>query len=147
MPSAWTRLRAALDPLARRVNLYTAYDIGHDEYVGAFDAEMGLADVRHSLRQNAYEPQYLSAAKRLPGTGQLHDLSYRRVPTTHPEAWSVDRYAPSDCQYHVHVFESADGGPLAFSHYEVRPFADPREHFRPTYGSTYLRGVSDLDLG
>lgn len=147
MPSAWTLLRAALDPLARAYGYYMAYTIGHDEYVGALGDGYTLRDARKYLRQNDYEPQYLSAAKRLPVTGELHDLSYRRVPTAHPDEWSDPRFAPEECQYHVHVWQS-DGGPLFFSHYETRPdrVGTAVEHYRPTPGRTYLRGVTDLEL-
>lgn len=145
MPSAWTRLRAAADPLARRLNAYTAYSLTPDEYVGRIDG-----DVRAFLRSHGYEPQYLSAAKRHPETNALHDLSYRRVPTAHPAGVTTAltrNWRPAQCQYHVHVF-----GHECFSHYELRPdFWPPnprrlREHYRPTAGSTYLRGVTDLDL-
>lgn len=147
MVSAWTRLRAALDPLARRYNLYTAYTIGNSEFVGTMDGT--VADAREQLRANGYTPQYLSAAKRLPGTGQLHDLSYRHVPETHPSAWTDDRFAPSECQYHVHAFATDDAVRL-FSHYEVRPDTwrplALRTHYRPAYGQTYLRGVTNLEV-
>jgi hypothetical protein len=158
MPSPWTALRAAVDPLARRLGYYTAYAIGHDEYVGALDQGYTVRDARTYLEQNAYQPQYLSAAKRLPGTGELHALSYRRVPAKHPaEAINTtlaEQFRPEACQLHVHVWPSDDSGPLFFSHYEARPdFLEPdvsprrmRTHYRPTYGETYLMGVTDLDL-
>lgn len=166
MPSAWTRLRLAVDPLVRPF-LYTAYRIGLDEFVGAMEPDLDIDDARHYLRQNGYEPQYLSAAKYLPGPDrQPHELSYRRVPTKHPPQAHDTRleaeFTPESCQYHVHVFHSNDSGPLFFSHYEPRPdlFAPTfdvhrlRTHYRPTWDYphaprfewTYLRGITDLQL-
>ena len=159
MPSPWTRLRAAVHPHARRLlGLYEAYPLNQEEYVGTLGNGYTLADARHYLRQNGYTPQYLSAAKRHPQTGALHDLSYRRVPTRHPPA-ALDtaleaRFAPAACQYHAHVFQTADGGPVFYSHYEARPdplrpavdLARLRTHYRPTTGETYLEGVTDLQL-
>lgn len=161
MPSAWTQLRAALDPIARRYNLYTAYRVEWPEHVGTVDG-MDVETARWFLDDVGYVPQFLSAAKAWPESEQpwsnddLHDLSYRRVPERHPsEAYDTElEYWPSGlCQYHVHVFVR-DGVAYFFSHYELRPdFLRPypsiprlREHYRPTYGETYLRGVTDLEL-
>lgn len=158
MPTPWTLARAAVDPLARRLGYYTAYPLGQAEHVGALGNGFTLADARTCLRQNAYEPQALSAAKRHPQTDALHDLSYRRVPTRHPpEALGSTleaRYAPRECQYHTHVWQTDNGGPVFYSHYEARPdlfrpavdVGRLRTHYRPEYGETYLRGVTDLDL-
>lgn len=166
MPSPWTRLRLAVDPLVRPV-LYTAYRISHDEYVDAMERQFTIRDARDWLQQNAYEPQYLSAAKYLPGPDRRpHELSYRRVPGEHPpevEGTALEGWRPEQCQYHVHVFNSDDSGPLFFSHYEVRPdFFEPRfnvarlhAHYRPTWDRpqvdrsewSYLRGVTDLPFG
>lgn len=152
MVSPWTRLRLAVDPLVRPA-LYTAYRIGLDEYVDAYPDGTTLADVREDLRGRGYEPQYLSAAKYL-SDGQPHDLSYRRVPETHPDAADETPLAdwrPEQAQYHVHVFRSPDSGPLVFSHYELKPDLWPldpmrlRLHYRPP-PDYYLEGVTDLDL-
>lgn len=150
MPSLWTRVRGALDPLARLVGLYTAYKVSDAEYIGSTNRFNGLHGARLYLeiRENEYEPQYLSAAKRHPGTNQLHDLSYRRIPSKHPpEAIDTEignRYRPGQCQFHVHVFAVGDRLQW-FSHYETRPSAG-LEHYRPSIGETYLRGVTDLDI-
>lgn len=161
MASGWTLLRAAVDPIARRYNLYTAYRVGWEERIGDVDG-MGADAARWYLQDRGYEPQYLSAAKAWPdagrpwGDGDLHDLSYRRVPDRHPpRAYGkpLEEWRPADCQYHVHVFVR-DGGAVFFSHYELRPdFFSPafsparlRAHYRPAYGQSYLRGVTDLEL-
>lgn len=156
MPSVWTYLRAALNPVARRYGQYTAYALSPNEAVGAIHG-FDVDDARHYLRQNGYEPQYLSAAKRHPETGQLHDLSYRRVPSKHPALIVNERLArdfrPEQCQFHVHVFDR-DGSTEWFSHYEARPDLlepsfDPtrlRTHYRPTYGQDYFQGLTDLDI-
>lgn len=172
MPSLWTLTRAAADPLARRFGQYSAYPLSHDEYIGAMDPQFTTRDARHYLERNAYEPQYLSAAKALPGSSwpyspdELHELSYRRVPTRHPPEALGTRleaeFTPGETQYHCHVFSIDDSGPLFFSHLEPRPDLfkpsfDPHRltvHYRPTYDRpqipkdewTYLRGVTDLDL-
>lgn len=157
MPSPWTLARAAADPLARPLNLYTAYPLHGTEHVGTTH-DLSLDDARHYLRQHNYEPQYLSAAKRHPVTGALHDLSYRRVPAKHPALVVNERlareYRPEACQYHVHAFRWDTGRIDWFSHYEARP--DPfrpafdlqrlRTHYRPAYGRDYFRGLTDLDL-
>lgn len=161
MPSRWTRLRAHLDSVARLFGGYTAYTLSREEYIGSVYLPGGARDAYTFLTKNGYEPQYLSAAKRHPETGALHELSMRNVPERHPPAtvtddWMADiafHYNPSECQYHVHVFEH-DGIVEYFSHYELRPdvfgpsfsVGRLREHYRPEYGETYLRGVSDLGL-
>lgn len=158
MPSVWTRLRAAADPVLRRTaGLYTAYPLHGAEHIGTTH-DLTLADARHYLRQNGYEPQYLSAAKRHPVTGALHDLSYRRVPDKHPallvnEPLAQD-YRPNACQYHAHLFRWDTGRIDWYSHYEARPdLTRPsvdldrlRTHYRPRYGLDYFRGVTDLDI-
>ena len=157
MVSLWTDIRAAADPFARRLGGYTAYRLSTMEYVGRVRYPLGVHDARDHLESKGYEPQALSAAKRHPNTGALHDLSYRRVPEEHPDgadgATIADAYDPDECQLHVHVFETA-GWLEWFSHYELRPdvfrpsFSYDRlaEHFRPTPGETYLRGVTDLSF-
>lgn len=120
--------------------------------------------VRALLRERGYEPQRLSAAKARPTASEpfagtdLHLLSYRRVPTDHPDRWSLDEWRPRQCQYHVHAFDRQDGVDV-YSHYELRPHPLPvadedpltalrraRTHYRPVHGREYVRGVTDLDL-
>jgi len=153
MPTPWTELRALADPIARQFGYYTAYPLHVDEYLGTFD----LSDVIAFLRNNGYSPQRLSAAKRHPETNQLHDASFRRVPSEHPAGARgtriADLFEPEQCQYHVHAFERENGVEF-FSHYEARPdFFQPnvsltrlRTHYRPDWGETYLIGVTDLEL-
>lgn len=155
MPTLWTRLRAAADPITRQLGFYTAYPLTEHEYVG--EADLSVSGAIHYLRQNAYRAQLLSAAKRHPNTNRLHDLSYRRVPNQHPADAAgselVERFDPSECQLHVHGFER-DGRLEFYSHYETRPdfwnpsisFTRLRTHYHPTYGATYLRGITDLDI-
>lgn len=165
-PSVWTRIRAALDPIARRYNLYTAYRVSQDEFVGTWTGTVD--EFRERLGDAGYVPQYLSAAKSHPESERpwdadedLHDLSYRHVPDRHPgavENTGLEAWRPVDCQYHVHLIRGD-----VFSHYELRPdFFRPTplaverlaEHYRPTYDGggrpratwTYLRGVTDLEL-
>lgn len=156
MVSSWTRLRDAVDPLTRELlGLYAAYDLDPDEL--ARTAPWRTKDeARSFLRERGYEPQHLSAAKRHPDDGRLHDLSYRRVPSVHPpevDATALQDWPPDACQYHAHVFVY-DSGADVFSHYELRPdFFAPsfsiqrlRTHYRPRYGQDYLLGVSDLPV-
>lgn len=150
-PSRWTRCRAAADPYTRRyLSLYTAYPLDRSEYVATVTGEIDA--LRTRLRAAGYTPQRLSAAKRHPETGRLHLLSMRRVPDEHPaDAYgaAVASYPPQSCQYHLHAFPSPVHGQFdVFAHYELRPLIHPIEHYRPTYGDTYLRGVADpaLDL-
>lgn len=162
MPSAWTLARAAVDPIARQYNLYSAYRIGWDEYVGSVD-EMDTETARWWLRDRGYRPQYLSAAKARPDAErpwephELHSLSYRRVPDEHPPGAEKSAlgtvWSPNQCQYHVHVFETG-GGMAFFSHYELRPdlfrplplnIKRLHTHYRPGPGE-YLEGVTDLSV-
>jgi hypothetical protein len=161
MPSTWTRVRARVNRILPEP-LYTAYRIGPDERVGRVSGSVDAA--RSLLRDSGYEPQHLSAAKARPSAttpfddDDLHALSYRRIPTEHPDEWAREDWRPDQCQYHVHAFERADGTDL-FSHYELRPHLLPlrdesvttalrrlRTHYRPEYGRDYLRGVTDLDV-
>lgn len=155
MPGRWTQLRAAVDPITRQLGFYTAYALDVEEHVGS--VELTTGEAQQYLRQRAYDPQYLSAAKRHPETGELHKLSTRHVPDDHPPAADgtqlAERYAPRECQFHTHWFDTA-GGVDVFSHYETRPDLlrpEPsierlRTHYRPERGSTYLRGITNLEL-
>jgi hypothetical protein len=82
MPSIWTKLRIAASPIARRFNQYTAYTVRDAERIGAIQED--VSGTRDYLREEGYEPQFLSAAKKHPKTSQPHDLSYRRIPDNHP---------------------------------------------------------------
>lgn len=141
-----TRVFAALDPLLRSVGLYSAYALSTEEFVGRVST--GIRGARRHLREREYSRHWLAAAKRHPRTGELDDGSYRRIPTEHPPnvaGTDLADYAPRDCQYHVHFFQT-DRGVEVYSHYELRPLLHPREHYRPRYASTYLKGVTDLIL-
>lgn len=163
MPSPWTELRAAADPITRQFGFYTAYRLARGEYIGEREytpSVLGsLTQMRAYLRDRGYEPNYLSAAKRHPTErDRYHDLSYRRVPDLHPGEIDGTTLAaifnPSECQYHVHAFKFRGGRIELYSHYEARPdILEPsfrirrlRTHYRPTVGDTYFRGVTDLNL-
>lgn len=156
----WNHALAAIDPLARVFGAYTAYTLSASEYVGtihvadAFDA----ADV---LKSMGYEANPLAAAKYHPDPHHAVDHGgYRRVPDEHPDldARITRDYAPRQCQYHPHLWPGVDGVEV-FSHYEVRPDLHPvasesvasaynrlKEHYRPDYGETLVRGVTDLEF-
>lgn len=152
----WFHALAAVDGLARSVGGYTAYGITTAEYVGRLTLPLGLHDAVEYLRENGYERNSLAAAKfhTAPHDAVAH-ASYRRVPEEHPDidARITHDYAPSECQYHVHLWPTVDGIEV-FSHYEVRgdlvrgnwSYRRMREHYRPEGGETYLKGVTDLDL-
>lgn len=161
MPTSWTRIRARLNRFAPS-GYYTAYQIDENEYVGRLNRPMNA--VRSFLRRHGYGPQRLSAAKAHPSAtkpfrgDELHALSYRRIPDEHPTEWTVSKWRPEQCQYHVHAFEHR-GKIELYSHYELRPLPSPvadersttaveraRTHYKPKYGTEYLRGVTDLDL-
>jgi len=166
-PTAWTRLRAAVDPFTRKTfGLYAAYPLTSQEYIGT----VKRADI-DALADKGYEPERLSAAKRHPSSGRLHVASLRRVPSAHPsaaEGTALASYLSNQCQYHVHAFPTdADGFYDCFSHYELRPDLRPvagetwseafdrmAAHYRPTWDRpyidmnnwSYLRAVTDLTL-
>lgn len=147
MPSAWTYFCSLINPIARELGYYTSYRLHASEYIGTL-YDYTVEDARVFLRDNNYTPQYLSAAKKHPESGLLHDLSYRKIPKHHPlgaEGTPLESYDPESCQLHVHCFWHT-GGIDVFSHYETRPLAHPLEHYRPTHGDSYLRGVTDLHL-
>lgn len=157
MPSTWTLLRAAVQPVVAPYNLYTAYPLTEKELVATIATD--TSRLRSFLRTRGYEPQYLSAAKRHPATRRLHDLSYRRVPDEHPpavEGAALEAWPPSACQYHVHAFEMsermAEGIFSVASHYELKPDLLPLDlerleiHYGPRYGQEYLRGITDLTV-
>lgn len=171
-PSAWTHLRATLDPITRRLTgNYLAYSLNHSEYIST---EYGTPELfRGYLTAKGYVPQRLSAAKRHPESGRLHVVSMRRRPREHPDAvagTALAEYAPRVCQFHVHAF-GTDVRPYldVFSHLELAPdirllgnesvsdaISRIKMHYKPTYDFpdadrktvNYLRGVKDpaLDL-
>lgn len=147
MPTPWTELRAALDPFTRRFGYYTAYRLHPAEFIGDGVFQHGIPSAARWLRSMGYRPNWVSAAKRHPETGQLHDLSYRKIPDSHPPNLDEKRitdFGPAQCQFHVHAFDMGERIEF-FSHYETRPIMG-WTHYRPEYNSTYLRGVTDLDL-
>jgi len=136
--------KVAADPLLRKIGLYSSYQLSPEEYVG--DLQVGWLE---TLQANGYEdsPTFLGitleAAKTHPQTGNVHDVSLRKVDPNNP--WR---------QYHIHVW-SIEGETECFSHFEYRPdFAIlPGEslqevkhrlqtHFRPE-GNEYIRGKAD----
>lgn len=153
MPWQWFRrsVLPALDPVARRVGQYTAYQLSDAELVGSVATRR--ATVRRRLLEAGYTPARKAAAKRHPDDRDRIDAgSLRRVPADHPDVSAplTREWRPVDCQYHVHLFPGPDGDVEVYSHYEVRPdFLVPepdverlRIHYRPEWGEQYLRGVA-----
>lgn len=149
----------SVDRLARRFDQYAAYQLSPAEYVGEVWMPNGTADVAGLLASSGYEHNGLSALKYHPENGEAHDRgSFRKVPAEHPELDLASEgepeilgWDPRECQYHVHLFPGSDPGTVElYSHYEVRPdlfspsfsIQRKREHYRPTYGETYLQGVA-----
>lgn len=153
MTRSLMHLLAAVDPAARRLGQYTAYRIAPEEFVGA--THMDLQRTARELREWGYETHHLAAAKLHPEPhAAVAHASLRRVPKEHPigiDARITDEWEPGQCQYHVHLWPSRDGTSV-FSHYEVRgdvlrggfDVERMRAHYRPDYGETYLRGISDI---
>lgn len=149
------RTKLLLDDVARKFGFYTAYELDSEEYVGTVEG----MHVAERLRQRGYEASpsiagiTLEAAKLHPDTGNVHDVSLRKVDPDNPRK-----------QWHVHIFNSGkvDAHGLAwpnarhkiFTHYEFRPdftrvgdesYGDMiqrlRTHYRPEWGSDdYIRG-------
>jgi len=141
-------LLKAIDPLARKVGLYTSYELSEMEFVGHADGW----NIKEILKQNGYEkpPTFLSvqlqAAKLHPKHNVVHDWSFRKVDPENERK-----------QYHIHAWDvpSVQKAELA-SHYEFRPdlkvlegetLADAierlRTHYRPSWGESYIRGKAD----
>lgn len=155
----WFHLLAAVDGTARTLGGYTAYGITTAEYVGRRGGE--LDDAVDWLRENGYERNSLAAAKyHTAPHGAVAHVSMRRVPEEHPavDARITEDFAPSESQFHIHLWPIVDGIEV-FSHYELRASPWPvnneglrqmyerlKEHYRPSTGSTYLRGITDLDI-
>lgn len=144
MTNLQTKLMAAIDPIARRLGYYTAYELDTQERVGFVNQDP--ITTRESLLMDGYEfsPTIagvnLEAAKLHPNTGEVHEVSLRKVD-------------PDDerKQYHVHLW--GDRSTSIFSHHEYRPdvcvldtesMTEAKErletHYRPEWGETYIRG-------
>ena len=158
-----------LDPIARKIGLYTSYTLDEAEYIGkaeintsnVFEDVENLRppfvmehDLYRSLEVGGYEqpPTFmgipLAAAKEHPETGRVHDVSLRKVDEDNPRM-----------QYHIHYWieRKGDGAEAKlYSHYEFRPdFARVgdettgeminrlRTHYRPVYGDDYVQGKAD----
>ena len=144
MTTTQTKVMAAVDPIARRLGYYTAYELDKLEYIGY--REDVATGTRNELLNNGYERSptiagiRLQAAKKHPETGEIHEYSLRKVD-------------PNDNrrQYHVHLW--GGGVTSIYSHHEFRPdlrvlegesLEDAKErlqtHYRPEWGETYIRG-------
>src|SRR6056297_612785 len=142
-----------LDPIARRIGLYTSYELDEREYIGR-----GPPGLVRKLLDRGYEkpPTFagipLAAAKEHPETGRVHDVSLRKIDEDNPRM-----------QYHIHYWIERSGkGAKAeiYSHYEYRPdfarVADEttgemierlRTHYRPDYtNGEYIQGKADPTL-
>jgi len=139
-----------LDPIARRIGLYTSYELDEREYIGR-----GPPGLVRKLLERGYEkpPTFmgipLAAAKEHPETGRVHDYSLRRI-GTNPRM-----------QYHVHLWYAESSKDLhAYSHYEYRPdfkrvgdettgemIERLKTHYRPDYtNGEYIQGKADPTL-
>jgi len=143
-------LLAALNPLAERAGLYTAYELTPEERIGVVEDTTVPRTVR-LLRSRGYEtsPTFagipLQAAKLHPEAGEVHQASLRRIDPQNPRR-----------QYHVHLWATWDGTEI-FSHWEYRPdftrvgqeaYSDMRfrlkTHYRPDWDTDdYERGKAD----
>jgi hypothetical protein len=140
-----------LDPIARRIGLYTSYELDESEYIGR-----GPPGIASGLVTCGYEnpPKLfgipLAAAKEHPETGEVHDYTLRRVDKDNPRM-----------QYHIHLWYAESSKDLhAYSHYEFRPdfkrVGDEttgeminrlRTHYRPDYtNGEYIQGKADPTL-
>jgi hypothetical protein len=140
-------LLKAINPIARRLGGYTAYTLSEREYVGTVENDSDLQTV---LRSRGYgdAPRVLGirlqATKLHPESGDVHD-------------WALRKVSPVDesMQYHIHGWQSSAGTEI-FSHYEYRPDLAAlsgesqseresrlRTHYRPTWGTDYIRGKRD----
>ena len=170
-PSLQTRLKA----LANRYTpdgWYAAYELDTEEHVGTIENVVAHATQR--LRSVGYGSLptvlgiRLSAAKRHPETGALHDATVRKVPTTVVECGAVDDVAKGTeladyeyerLQYHVHAFGRKDGTTDVFCHLELRSDLHPvgsedwseaigrlMIHYSPKHSSEYLEGATEPKL-
>jgi len=139
--------KVAADPYARKIGLYSSYQLSTDEFIGRL--ERGW---KETLEANGYEPSptfmgiSLEAAKTHPDSGEVHDYSLRKVD-------------PESRRWHWHAHFWITGHlTIAAVHYEMRPditilegetLIDAKQrlstHYRPE-GNEYLKGVADETL-
>lgn len=151
-------LLKAIDPIVRKVGLYTSYELHESEFVG--EVPYAIPGIQYYLPENGYEkpPTFLGvplqAAKLHPETGDVHDWSYRKVDPENNRK-----------QYHIHGWEHNIKDPTEkyheiASHWEYRPdvcrvagetigeaIERLRTHFKPDWGtSEYQQGKMDDSL-
>ena len=142
-------LLVRLDPYLRKVNLYSAYTLSEDEFIGNAKTVTDDYYIVYELKERGYEElSLLEAAKKHPETGEVHHDSFRRVDPESPR-W----------QWHIHLWGTDGAYAEVYSHYELRPdfrlIGDEsvseaierlRTHYRPNHGEEYLRGVACDDV-
>ena len=162
-PSLQTRLKALADKYTPD-GWYAAYELDNEEHVGTIENVVAHATQRLQSVGYGSLPTVLgirlSAAKRHPEAGELHDVTRRKVPRTGAEKartdeltrdTELDDYEHERLQYHVHLFSRNDGTTDVCSHLELqivlRPFRseDRSEaigrlmiHYAPIHSSQYL---------
>jgi hypothetical protein len=169
-PSLQTRVKALVDKYTPS-GWYAAYKLDAEELIGTV---MGLALFRGNLRDVGYKSLptvfgiRLSAAKKHPSTGKLHDVTLRKIPRSHSEqrrtdslteGTELDDYEHERLQYHVHLFQRDDGKTDVYSHLELRSDLHPvgtedwseaigrlMIHYSPRHGKEYLQGVTEPKL-
>lgn len=141
------RVRVGLLPLVDQAlaghSPYTAYTLDESEHVMTQWEEDGVQGARDLLWRLGYSYNVMGAAKYHWETGRVDDGSYRLIDEDNP-----------DWQWHVHIFHLGEGVVDYASHYELRwePWAPTwnvgrsREHYRPTYGQTYIQGAASPGL-
>jgi hypothetical protein len=170
-PSLQTRLKALVDRYTPS-GWYSAYELDGEEDIGTFDlpldrAQVQLHNVGYGLLPTVLGIR-LSAAKRHPETGKLHDATRRKVPRTKAETARTGElvrdteladYEHERLQYHVHLFARDDGTTDVYSHLELRSDLHPvgtedwseaigrlMIHYNPRYDSTLLEGATEPKL-
>lgn len=143
-------LLVKLDPIARKLGFYSAYELSSEEYLGEIKTidDDGYGYLKYALTSEmGYEKSpklmgiRLEAAKISPHWATVHDYSYRKVDPENPR-W----------QWHIHVWENSAHSEI-YSHYEYRPdvtlidgesvseaIERLRTHYRPSWGEDYLKG-------
>jgi len=170
-PSLQTRLKALVDKYTPS-GWYSAYALDAEELIRTFDLPLDRAQVKlHKVGYGLLPTIFgvrLSAAKRHPETGKLHDATRRKVPRSAAEKARTDElvrdtdlsdYEHERLQYHVHLFQRDDGTTDVFSHLELRSDLHPvgtedwsgaigrlMIHYSPRYDSTLLEGASEPKL-
>jgi len=169
-PTFQTRLKGLLDKYTPD-SLYTAYELSDEEYIGSFGVPVDRVAVKlHKAGYRSLPTVFgilLSAAKRHPETGKLHDVTRRKVPRSTAEKARTDEltrdtdladYDYERLQFHVHLFDTPDGTDV-FSHLELRSDLHPvgtedwseaigrlMIHYSPRHGKEYLQGASEPKL-